>query len=301
MSEALRTFLTLDLAPLLAVTFAAGALGLLGSFLVLERRAMIGDAVAHSVLPGLVIAFLVTGTRAPSAMFLGALGAAAVAGGAIGTIGRFGRLDPTVAIGIVFTTLFALGVLLVATSGARNVDLDLDCVLSGQLELLFWTPPATAAELLQPAVLATLPRETLLLGALFAAVPGLLALVWRPLETAVFDPTYARTRGTAPRLLRAGLFTLQAAAIVASFEALGSILVIALLTCPAAAARLDARTLLGYVTRSCAYGLLAGVAGYLLATRVAPAALGESIDASGTVAVCAGALLAVRAIASRRS
>ncbi|MEC8493401.1 MAG: metal ABC transporter permease, partial [Planctomycetota bacterium] len=71
--------------------------------------------------------------------------------------------------------------------------------------------------------------------------------------------------------------------------------------CPAAAARLDARTLLGYVTRSCVYGLFAGVTGYLLATRTAPAVLGSSIDASGTVAVCAGTLLAVRALVVRRS
>lgn len=300
MPESLQTFLTLDLAPLLAVTFAAGTLGLLGSFLVLERRAMVGDAIAHSVLPGLVIAFLLTGDRAPAPMFLGALGAAAVAGGAILTIGRYGRLDPTVAIGIVFTTLFALGVLLVESTGARNVDLDLDCVLSGQLELLFWTPPERATDLFDPTVLATLPRQTLVLGALFVAVPLLLRAVWRPLVTAVFDPTFARTRGIAPRLLRAGLFALQAAAIVASFEALGSILVIALLTCPAAAARLRARSVGGYVTTSGAFGLAAGIVGYLLATRAAPLVLGSSIDASGTVAVCAGLLLAACAAWSRR-
>lgn len=299
MSEALRTFLSLDLAPLLAVTFAAGTLALLGSFLVLERRAMVGDAMSHSVLPGLVGAYLLSGTRDPWAMFLGALVAAALASGAIELITRFGRLDPTVAIGVVFTTLFALGVLMVELGGARNVHLDLQCVLSGQLELLFWRPPATLAAAMSPAALATLPHQVHVLGALFVASPLLLFAVRRPLAVALFDPSHARTRGLRPAALRAGLAALQAAAIVAAFDALGTILVIALLTCPPAAARLSARTLRGYVARSCAYGVAAGVAGYLLATRAAPLALGGAIDASGTVAVVAGATLAVAATVGR--
>ncbi len=297
--DALRTFLTLDFAPLLAVTLAAGTLGLLGSFLVLERRAMIGDAMAHSVLPGLVAGFLITGSRAPFPMFVGALAAAGLASAAISFITRYGRIDPSTAIGVVFTSLFALGILGVEASGARNVDLDLDCVLSGQLELLYWRPPSTYAELLSPATVLTLPREVLILGALAVLTPLLLALVWKPLTAATFDRTYATTRGLRPTLVRSAVFALTTVTIVASFEALGSILVVALLTCPAAAARLRGGRLAGFVCMSALFGAASGVFGYLGATQLAPTVIGGSIDASGTVASLSGLILAVMALRHR--
>lgn len=297
--DALRTFLTLDLAPLLAVTLAATTLGLLGSFLVLERRAMLGDAMAHSVLPGLVAAFLVTGTRDPIAMFAGALVAAGLASATIGFITRYGRVDSQTAIGVVFTSLFALGILGVELSGARNVDLDLDCVLSGQLELLFWRPPATFAELFSLPSALSLPREVRTLGALALFTPVFVATIWRPLEASTFDRTYARTRGLHPAFVRGALFALTTVTIVASFEALGSILVVALLTCPAAAARLRGGRLARFVCTSALFGAVSGVAGYLLATQVAPAIWGGSIDASGTVAALSGVILGTMALRHR--
>lgn len=299
-SDALRIFLTLDLAPLLAVTLAAATLGLLGSFLVLERRAMLGDAMAHSVLPGLVAAFLITGTRDPLAMFAGALAAAGLASAAIGFITRYGRVDSQTAIGVVFTSLFALGILGVEVSGSRNVDLDLDCVLSGQLELLFWRPPATYTELFSLPALLSLPREVLTLGALAVFTPAFIALIWKPLEASTFDRTYARTRGLRPRFVRGSLFALTTVTIVASFEALGSILVVALLTCPAAAARLRGGRLASFVCTSALLGAASGVVGYLLATQLAPTLWGGSIDASGTVAALSGVILGATALRHRR-
>lgn len=297
---AIREFLTLDFAPLLAVTLSAGTLGLLGSFLVLRKRAMIGDALAHSVLPGLVLAFLVTGTRAPLPMFLGAFAAAGAATLAISGIARFGRVEASASIGVVFTSLFALGILLVEISGARNVDLDLDCVLSGQLELLFWNAPKDWGSLLSVGGLSGLPAEVTTLAALAAAAPVTLFLAWRLISVTTFDPVHAKTRGLLPGAVQGSLFLLTTMTIVASFGALGSILVIALLTCPAATSRLVTHRLHAFVILSGTLGVGCGILGYIGATRVAPLMLGSAVDASGSVAALAGLVLAATALWSAR-
>ena len=118
---------------------------------------------------------------------------------------------------------------------------------------------------------------------------------WRLLRASLFDPQFASTRGLRPGMVRAALLLLTTAAVIASFEALGSILVIALLTCPPAAARLVTQRLSSYVLLSAALGAAAGLLGYALATRAAPLVIGSAIDASGTVAAAAGAILVATA------
>lgn len=294
------SFWILDAAPLFAVVAAACTLALLGSFLVLQRQAMVGDAMAHSVLPGLVVAFVVTGSRAPLPMFVGALTAALLASVLIQALTRVAGVEPTAAIGVVFTTLFALGVLLVETTGARNVDLDLDCVLSGQLELLFWPLPKDAAPW-SAAALSRLPTPVITLGALMLTSFAAVLWFWKLIRASLFDRHFGYARGLRPELVRGGLLLATTATVVASFEALGSILVIALLTGPPAAARLLTRRMGPYVATSAALGASAGLVGYLIATRVAPHFVGGAIDASGTVAATAGLFVGIAALFSLRT
>ena len=296
----LHEFMTLDLMPMVAVTASAATLALLGSFLVLRRQAMLGDAMAHSVLPGLVVAFLLTGSRAAGPMFLGAAAAAALSGAAIGAIIRYGRVERSAAIGLVYTTMFALGVLLLELNGGANVDLDVDCVLSGQLELMFWNAPTTWAEVLEGPSLAGLPPQPLRLVGLLAASCTAVVAGWPLLRAVAFDAPFARSRGLHPSAASAGLMTLTILAIVLSFDAVGSILAIALLTCPPATARLLTDRMGPYVLLSVGLGAAAGLLGYLLATRAAPLLLGGSVDASGTVAALSGlGLLAAAACTAR--
>ncbi len=110
----------------------AAACGLVGNYLILRRMALMGDAVSHSVLPGLVIAFLWSGSRGTWPMFLGALAAGAVTTLIIDAIHQRTRVKQDAAIGIAFSTLFAVGVLL-TTIYAQQVDLDAECVLYGEL------------------------------------------------------------------------------------------------------------------------------------------------------------------------
>src|SRR5687768_13945773 len=112
--------------------FVATACGLVGNYLILRRMALVGDAISHSVLPGLVIAFLVAGTRSSGAMFIGALAAGIVTTVIIEAIHRNSRIKQDSAIGIAFTTLFAIGVILISLF-AGQVDLDQECVLYGEI------------------------------------------------------------------------------------------------------------------------------------------------------------------------
>lgn len=102
-------FVPLSLTPLLIGTFAAIACALPGNFLVLRKQALIGDAISHVVLPGIVVAFLITGAISTRPMMLGAAGAAVVAVVLIEAIRRLGQIEPGAAMGVVFTTMFAAG------------------------------------------------------------------------------------------------------------------------------------------------------------------------------------------------
>lgn len=290
MSDPLRQLLTIDAVPLLSALFASLACGLLGNFLVLRRLSMMGDAVSHSVLPGLVAAFLIVGTRNPLPMFIGAAAAGLVTVLLTELVKRFGKVEPGAAMGVVFSVMFALGVLLIERAGARGVDLDADCVLHGQLETLFWLFPTQGST---AEALASLPRQLPTLAITFLATAAFILICYKELRIASFDPGLAATQGISPGLINAAFMTMVAAATVASFEAVGSILVVAMLVCPASTARLLTDRLKPQLLVSAATAALSAVGGYALAAW-APQRLGlpGALNAAGMITVVSGALLA---------
>lgn len=291
----------LDLFPMLAGTLAAVGCGLLGNFLVLRRLSLMGDAISHSVLPGLVIAFLVASTRSPLAMFLGAAIAGVATVVLVELVKKLGRVEPGAAMGVVFSILFALGVLLIERAAVRHVDLDADCVLHGQLETLAWYgAPDTLAGLLQWSTLEAVPRQVVTLAVMAALALAFVATLFKELRIAAFDPALATTQGFNATLMHYLLMVFVAAATVASFEAVGSILVIAMLVCPAATARLLTDRLPSQIAWSVAIAVACGVGGYLGATAI-PAVFGkDAVNAAGAMAMVAGGLLALGIIASPR-
>lgn len=300
MSEQLCQFLQVDLLPLSAGLFAAVACGVLGNFLVLRRLSLMGDAISHSVMPGLVIAFLISGTRSPLPMFLGAAMAGLATVVLVELVKKLGRVESGAAMGVVFSVLFALGVLLMEQAAARHVDLDADCVLHGQLETLFWFPPGNWSELLSISTLSLLPRQVTTLAAMMLASIVFVTLFFKELRIAAFDPALATTQGFHAGVLHYLLMVFVAAATVASFEAVGSILVIAMLICPAATARLLTDRLMPQVLASIVIAAASAVLGYMAATLI-PAALGaDAVSASGMMTVVAGALLAAAAVLAPR-
>jgi len=286
-------FLRLDLPALLAAILACGICGLLGSFLLLRRDSLLGDALSHAVLPGIIAGFAITGARAGLPMLLGALAAALLAVFLIGLVRRVARLESGAATGAVFTSFFALGLMLMEATGARSVDLDLDCVLFGQLESVVWLEAQGFASLLDPVALAALPHQLFLLAAVAVVLAGLVALLWRPLHLLCFDPDYAAAIGLPARGLELALNLMVAAAAVAAFEAVGSILVVAMLVCPAAAIRLLTDSYRTQVLGGAVLGAALGALGYAVAGPL-PAAFGQafSLNAAGVIGTLGGVTVA---------
>jgi manganese/zinc/iron transport system permease protein len=295
----LADFLTFDLPAILTALFASLACGLLGNFLLLRRQCLMGDAISHSVLPGLVGGFIVFQSRGALPMFLGAAAAGIAAVVLIELVRRIGRVDPGAAMGVVFSVFFALGVVLVSLH-AREVDLDPDCVLNGILETVFWSAdpaagtraPTTLASLTDPAVLAGIPRQVVITGAVAAASALFVGLLFKELRIAAFDPDLATALGFRAGALSHALMVLVAAAVVAAFEAVGSILVVAMLVVPPATARLLTDRLSTQVWLSALVASLAAVAGYVAGAH-APVWLGarHALSAAGMITVTGGVLL----------
>jgi manganese/zinc/iron transport system permease protein len=291
-------FVALSLTPLLIGCLAAVACALPGNFLVLRRQALIGDAISHVVLPGIVVAFLVTGTISTIPMLIGSAGAALFSVAMIEGIRRFGRIEPGAAMGVTFTAMFAGGVLLLEQSDTSGVHLDVEHALFGNLESLIWLDATGWGSLLDLDALAGLPPELFRIALVALVIAALLAVFWRPLAISTFDEGFADTLGLPTRAIGLGLVVVSAIAAVAAFDAVGSIIVIAMFICPPAAARLMTNRLGAQVAWSVGFALLSAVAGYVLA-GYGPLWLGgeDAVSAAGMIATVSGVILGVAAVA----
>ncbi|MEM0942685.1 MAG: metal ABC transporter permease [Pseudomonadota bacterium] len=294
-------FVQISLLPLLIGVLAAAACALPGNFLVLQRQALIGDAISHVVLPGIVAAFLITGGVSSGAMLLGAGAAALLAVGMIEAIQRLGRIEAGAAMGVTFTTLFAGGVLLLEQSGGSNVYFDVDHALMGNLESLIWFEAEGWHSLLDAGALAGLPPEFWRLSIVTLVVAGLTWVFWRWLKISTFDPGFARSLGLPTGAIGTGLVMVAALAAVAAFDAVGSIIVIAMFICPPASARLMTDKLSAQVWWSLAFAAISAVLGYVLA-GYGPIWLGadRALSAAGMIAAVSGAILAAACLAGPR-
>ena len=295
----MTTFLQLDLVPLAAAILACLACGLVGNLLLLTRQSLLGDAISHAVLPGLVLGFWASGSRAPLPMVLGAVVAAVFAALAIDLVRRTARLEPGAAMGVVFSAMFALGLVLIELTGAASVDLDIDCVLAGQLETLIWPAAEGLGSLFEARALADLPRELWTLLIVLGLVLGVLALLWKELRLVSFDPDFAATIGFAPRTLGLLVLVLTALTTVAAFWAVGTILVIAALVGPAAAARLLTDRYGAQFALSAAAAGVMGAGGYGASVLLPPVFGLAGLNAAGMMAVTAGVLVAAAALSAR--
>lgn len=275
---------------------AAIACALLGNFLVLRKMSMMGDAISHAVLPGLAIAFLITETRASLTMFIGAAVVGVLTAVFTQWISRFGNVDRGASMGIVFTTLFAAGLLLIVRA-ADHVDLDPGCVLYGAIELtpldVVWRPEIFG-------VILEVPRAALVLGGAVVFNLCFVLLFFKELRISSFDAELATTMGINANVMHYLLMTLVAITTVAAFEAVGSIIVIAMLIVPAAAAHLLTDRLGMMVFLSVLLAALSAALGHLSAL-VVPGWFGfNDTSTSGMMAVMAGVIFAVVALAAPR-
>lgn len=291
-------FVALSLSPILIGVCVAVACALPGNFLLLRRQALIGDAISHVVLPGIVVAFLLTGVVATGPMLLGAAGAAVLSVIAIEVIRRLGRIEAGAAMGVVFTAMFAGGVLLLERSDTSSVHLDVEHALFGNLESLIWLDADGWGSLIDPTALAGLPVELPRMALALVVVAAFLWLFWRPLALSTFDEGFARGVGLRTAPLGLALVVVSAIAAVAAFDAVGSIIVIAMFICPPAAARMMTNRLGHQVAWSAGFATVAAILGYVLA-GYGPLWVGASasVSAAGMIATVSGVILALAAIA----
>lgn len=228
-----------DLHIILVGVLCAMACALPGVFLLLRRMSMMGDAISHAVLPGLAVAFLVSGSRTSWWMFFGAALAGVLTALFTQWITKFGKVERGAAMGIVFTTLFAVGLLLIE-QGAGNVDLDAGCVLYGALE---YTPLNLVTLFETQEFLIQMPHAALVTGSALLLNILIIGIFYKELTLASFDAGLAETQGFRPKVIHYLLMTMVAVTTVAAFEAVGSIIVIAMLIVPPATAFLITRRL----------------------------------------------------------
>ncbi len=230
---------------------------LVGNYLVLRRMSMLGDAISHSALPGIVIAFLVSGSRDSFALTVGALAAGVLTTVLIEFIHRRTIVKVDSAIGIVFSMLFALGVMLLEF--APHTDLDPDCVLFGQLEYLGVHGGDGIV-----AALVTSKQFQLLFG-VFLLTALLIVLFYKELLVSSFDPLLAGAQGFRPQLIHYAMMCLLSLIVVSAFEAVGAILVIAMLILPGASAYLLTNRLKVMIGLSVGHALISTLGGVHLA------------------------------------
>jgi len=271
-----------DVWILATASLVAAASALVGVFLILRKQALIGDAISHSVLLGIVLAFLLTDSRSLPVMLSGAVLIGLTTAWLSDTLHRVGRLQSDASIGIIFTLFFALGVILVSLY-AGQIDLDQECVLYGEIAFVpFDTIYIGGLE--NGTDIG--PRAFWGIGIVFLIVLISIVIGFKRLETIAFHPSLAVSLGINVVFWHYFLMTLVSMTTVASFDAVGAILVVALLVIPASSAYLVASSLKAMLWIAVAYSQLSVIIGYALAFS-----LDSSISAS--IAVSSGILLFV--------
>jgi manganese/zinc/iron transport system permease protein len=234
---------------------------LLGSFLVLRKMAMMGDAISHAVLPGIVIAFLITGSRDSVPMLIGAAAGGMLVSYMIELFHQKVKLNADAAIGVSYTFLFAVGVILVSLYGSQ-VDIDQDCVLYGEIAYVpldLW---------ITQTGLSLGPIQIWVSGILMILIIGLLVLTYRGWYLTSFDPIYAGAIGISTAFWNYLLMAAVSATTVVSFESVGAILVVAFLVGPPAAAYLISKQLKQMMLLSCLIACISVISGYFLAVEI---------------------------------
>ena len=262
----------------------SGTCGLVGCFVVLRRMALVGDAISHSLLPGITLAFLLTHSRDTLPMMIGAIAAGVLTVALIEAIRYTSRIKTDAAIGIVFSSLFAVGVIMISVF-ADKVDLDAECVLYGELGFI----PLQEVAYFGDLAIGPEPVVRMAVTAVIAII--LLIAFYKEMLVTSFDAGLAASLGISPARYQYGLTLFLSIVIVSSFESVGVVLVIAMIIFPGATALLLTDRLSNALWISTAFTALYAVFGFHLATW-----LNASI--AGGMTVIAGVLFGIVWMAS---
>lgn len=264
---------------MIIASLAAVNCSLIGTYLVLRQAAMMGDAIAHAVLPGIVIAFLLTGSKTSLVVLLGAGSVGILATVLMEFLHQQVKLQSDASIGVNCTWLFSLGIVLVSLY-SKKIDLDPDCILYGEIA---YAPFDTW---ISPGGIDFGPRAIYILTTMLLLNLSFIILNHTTLSVTTFDPSFATTIGISTSLWHYLLMGATSFTTVAAFEVIGAVLVVALLVAPAATAYLLTQRLHEMLIIAALVGILTAVGGCYLAIWV-------NGSVAGAIATTAGCLFLV--------
>ncbi|MDG1046140.1 MAG: metal ABC transporter permease [Bacteroidia bacterium] len=251
---------------------------IMGSFLVMRKMVMIGDAISHAVLPGIFFAYIISGSTSSLPILVGAASSGILATIIIEWFTQKARLQSDASIGVSYTLLFAIGIILISKFGA-NADIDQQCVLYGELEYVsLWLKPIIGD--------FHLPRQTIILGVVCIII--VLAVTWgyKGLFITTFDPNFSISTGIAVGFWHYFLMSGVSLTTVVSFESVGAILVIAFLSGPPAIAYLLTGNFKKMLVLACVFGILCSIVGYYVAKLL-------DVSVAGAISAVIGAIFTI--------
>ncbi|GGA78239.1 metal ABC transporter permease [Ornithinibacillus halotolerans] len=247
---------------------------LIGVFLILRKMAMMADAISHTVLLGIVVAYLITKELSGPHMLIGAIIAGLLTAILVQWLNNL-SIEQHASLGIVFTTLFAIGVILIATS-VGNAHLDVQHALMGEITFIPW-------ETVTIPVLGKIPEATLLLGVVLLIVLICIIAFYKEWKITTFDPALAASLGIPVVFMHYLFMSLVSVTTVASFDAVGAIMVVAMLITPAASAYLWTDKLITMLVISAIFGVISAIIGYYIAAWVDTSISGSMAFATGII------------------
>ena len=259
---------------IITASLVAICTALLGSFLMLRKMAMVGDAISHAVLPGIVVAYLMSGSKVSLSLLFGATLTGLIATFIISLIAKKARIQNDAAIGITYTLLFAIGIILIEAGVSGNVDIDLDCVLYGDIALI------NLDKIIIDGNLYLGPRAFYVELLAFVIVLIAIILGYKGLKILSFNEEYAASLGIKVNRWHYFLMALVSLVTVLSFEVVGAVLVVGFLVIPPATAYLITDKLKSLLWLASGFGVLSVVIGFILADFLQVSITGMMIVAS---------------------
>jgi len=274
-----------DIWTIVTASVVACSSAILGSFLVLRKKAMVGDAISHSVLPGIVLAYLVSESRASWIMLVGAAIFGVLTNVLIEFLHKKAKMNADASIGITFTWLFAIGVILLAFFTEGGIDLDQECVLFGEIALINLDKVMLGADIYMG------PSAFWFIFPVFIIILIYTIFGFKGLKVTSFSEDYSASLGLNNSFWNYSLMGLVSLSTVMSFESVGAILVVGFLVIPPASAYLVTKKLNTMIILGCIYGILSSIIGFYFAKYY-------NLSISGSIVCASGAIFLVNLIYS---
>ncbi len=262
---------------ILTASIVAINAALLGCFLLLRKMAMVGDAISHAVLPGIVAAYYFSGDKTSSLLLVGATLTGVLASFIIDFLSRKAKIQGDASIGITYTLLFALGMIMISGWMKGNVDIDMECVLYGDIALI------NLDKVVVDGNLYLGPRAFFVEIVAFFIIAFCLIFGYKGFKVLSFNEDYARSLGINTGKWHYALMTLVSLTTVVAFEVVGAILVVGFLIIPPATAQLVTTRLKAMMLWACIFGIISVVIGYYLAILFNVSITGAMVSVAGLI------------------